>query len=72
MISARHRQTPRRRAHAMRIAALGVALLHSAALHALTAVEHLGAAERPVFREGHTLLPLTRWGWTMPFDVFCE
>jgi hypothetical protein len=37
-----------------------------------TALEFLQQASKPQFREGHTLLPLTRWGWTMPFEVRVE
>ena len=37
-----------------------------------TALQHLGASPRPNFRKDHTLLPLTRWGWIMPFDVRIE
>ncbi len=33
---------------------------------------HLKAATIPVFREGHSLLPLSRWGWSMPFEVRVE
>jgi len=36
------------------------------------AVETLRAATAPVFREGHTLPPLTRWGWTLPFEARVE
>lgn len=32
----------------------------------------LQSAPKPHFREGHTLPPLTRWGWTMPFEVRVE
>jgi hypothetical protein len=32
----------------------------------------LEAAPKPHFRAGHTLPPLTRWGWTMPYDVRIE
>jgi len=32
-----------------------------------TLIDHLRATERPVFREGHTLIPLTRWGWSMSY-----
>jgi hypothetical protein len=39
---------------------------------AKTALEHLQEAPKPPFREGHTLPPLTRWGWTMPFEVRVE
>ena len=37
-----------------------------------TALEYLRAAARPQFRNGHTLPPLTRWGWAMPYDVRVE
>jgi hypothetical protein len=37
-----------------------------------TALEALGKAPQPHFREEHTLLPLTRWGWTMPWEVRIE
>ena len=37
-----------------------------------TALEHLRAAAKPAFRDGHTLPPLTRWGWAMPFDARVE
>ena len=35
-------------------------------------LEVLQEAPKPRFREGHTLLPLTRWGWTMPLEVRIE
>ncbi len=38
----------------------------------MTLLDHLESMEPPVFREGHTLLPLSRWGWSMPFDVRVE
>jgi len=47
-------------------------LLTSAVLNALTLKEHLDAAPKPVFKEGHTLPPLARWGWSMPYDVTVE
>jgi hypothetical protein len=37
-----------------------------------SSLEQLQAAEQPHFRDGHTLPPLTRWGWSMPFDVRVE
>ena len=37
-----------------------------------TPVEHLRAAPRPSFRQGHTLPPLSRWGWILPFDARVE
>jgi len=36
---------------------------------AATPLEHLRAAARPRFREGHTLPPLTRWGWRLSLDI---
>jgi hypothetical protein len=39
---------------------------------AATALEHLKAAPKPHFRQGHTLPRLTRWGWSMPYDVKIE
>jgi len=41
-------------------------------LAAKTPLELLGETPKPRFRQGHTLLPLTRWGWSMPFDVRVE
>jgi len=35
----------------------------SSPAYAKNALEHLQAEPRPVFKEGHTLLPLSRWGW---------
>jgi hypothetical protein len=32
----------------------------------------LRSAEKPHFRSGHTLPPLTRWGWTLPYEVRVE
>jgi len=64
---------PTRRAlHGLLIAAV-VTISDPAA--AQTALEHLKVAPKPVFRKGHTLLPLTRWGWSMPYEVrvkLCE
>lgn len=37
-----------------------------------TLLDHLQSVEPPVFREGHTLIPLTRWGWSMNFPVRVE
>ncbi|MBM4034106.1 MAG: hypothetical protein FJ291_20325 [Planctomycetes bacterium] len=34
-----------------------------------TPAEHLRAATRPGFRTGHTLPPLTRWGWRLALDI---
>jgi len=35
-------------------------------------LELLRETPRPQFRQGHTLLPLSRWGWAMPYDVRVE
>lgn len=51
------------------LALLAAAVFLSAPARARTALEHLEAAPKPVFRRGHTLPPLTRWGWAMPFEV---
>lgn len=55
---------------------LGVAVIFAALLapeaYAKTALQMLQEAPKPQFRAGHTLLPLTRWGWTMPFEVRVE
>ena len=37
-----------------------------------TAVEHLTDSTPPVFREGHTLIPLSRWGWTLSSEATVE
>ena len=37
-----------------------------------TALQVLRNAQEPRSRQGHTLLPLTRWGWTMPLEVRVE
>jgi hypothetical protein len=37
-----------------------------------TALQFLQEAPKPKFRPGHTLPPLTRWGWEMPFEVKVE
>ncbi|MBC7329464.1 hypothetical protein H5T88_03805 [bacterium] len=39
---------------------------------AKTALQFLQEAPKPKFRQGHTLPPLTRWGWEMPFEVRVE
>jgi len=39
---------------------------------AKTALDFLREAPKPHFAQGHSLKPLTRWGWTMPFDVRVE
>ena len=50
-------------------AALAVLCSHA---HGMNALGHLRAAPKPTFKQGHTLPPLTRWGWAMPFDVQVE
>lgn len=44
----------------------------AAAALAETAVEHLRAAKPPVFKKDHTLLPLSRWGWSLPYEATVE
>jgi hypothetical protein len=38
----------------------------------VTPDQWLKAQPRPRFREGHTLPPLTRFGWTLPFETRVE
>jgi hypothetical protein len=47
-------------------------VLTSSIAHAETALEHLQTEPRPVFKEGHTLLPLSRWGWSLPVETSVE
>jgi hypothetical protein len=49
-----------------------VALGLFGAASAQPSLERLRSAERPHFATGHTLPPLTRWGWTLPYDVRLE
>ncbi len=56
----------------LRCAALAAILFLAPPAIAKTAIEHLREAPKPEFRAGHTLFPLTRWGWSMPFDVRVE
>jgi hypothetical protein len=37
-----------------------------------SALAHLRAAKRPTFAAGHSLPPLTRWGWRLPLDLQVE
>lgn len=53
------------------LAILALPLVMEAAC-AKTALEFLREAPKPQFRDGHTLPPLTRWGWAMPFEVRVE
>ena len=41
-------------------------------VEAKTPLEFLREAPPPHFHTGHTLPPLTRWGWSMEFDVRVE
>ena len=59
------------RKSAILLLALSFGLTNSP-LHAKTALDYLQSAPKPKFRAGHTLPPLTRWGWSMPFDVRVE
>ena len=47
-------------------------VLTSSIAHAETALEHLQTEPRPVFKEDHTLLPLSRWGWLLPVETSVE
>ncbi|MFW6162443.1 MAG: hypothetical protein ACODAJ_06710 [Planctomycetota bacterium] len=60
-----------RRALASLVLAAAFAGLAPAA-GAATALDHLRAAPRPRFNKGHSLPPLTRWGWRMPYAVRVE
>ena len=44
----------------------------AAAARAESPLELLRRQPRPKFRQGHTLPPLSRWGWAMPFEVRVE
>jgi len=70
-----HRTQRNDRPHARRSTALLVIAtiaLAAEPARAKTALEMLQESPKPQFRAGHTLLPLTRWGWTMPFEVRVE
>ncbi len=41
-------------------------------LYSKTPVEFLKEAKKPNFKEGHTLPPLTRWGWCLGEDTIIE
>ena len=47
-------------------------VLTSSPAHAETALAHLRAEPRPVFKEDHALLPLSRWGWSLPVETSVE
>jgi hypothetical protein len=49
-----------------------VAVYIAAPARAKTPLEHLQQQHAPQFREGHSLPPLTRWGWAMPVPVRIE
>ena len=49
-----------------------LATVLAASASAATALDHLRAAAGPRFRKGHSLPPLTRWGWLMPLEVRIE
>jgi hypothetical protein len=61
----------RDRPPALLLALTGLAVLAAAAADAPAKPpdELLAEQPPPTFRKGHTLPPLTRWGWTMPLDV---
>ena len=47
-------------------------LLLSGAVLAAPSIDTLRAAQPPRFAASHTLPPLTRWGWTLPYEVRVE
>ena len=53
-------------------AAMLLTMLTGTLVHAATPLEHLRAAPKPRFRAGHTLPPLTRWGWRLSYDMQVE
>lgn len=55
-------------------AVAGIGMLLLAAGPALAKMPHelLKEAPKPVFAEKHSLLPLSRWGWQMPYDTAVE
>lgn len=57
---------------AMAAAMIGILAPGERPAYAKTALEMLRETPKPQFREGHTFLPLTRWGWTMAYDVRVE
>ena len=50
----------------------GIVGIAAQSVWAKSALQMLQESPKPRFRDGHTLLPLTRWGWTMPLDVRVE
>ena len=51
---------------------LTLAIIGTPTARAQTAAEHLKALPKPVFKQGHTLIPLTRWGWELAYDAKVE
>jgi hypothetical protein len=52
--------------------AIGLMMICATMALGQTAVEHLRAAKPPVFKQDHTLLPLSRWGWSLPYEATVE
>jgi len=49
-----------------------VLLIFPSPVNAATGVEWLQKEVQPVFKGHHTLLPLSRWGWTLPYETTVE
>lgn len=54
------------------IMAVALAALAAGPARAKGPLELLRETPRPQFRRGHTLLPLSRWGWAMSYEVGIE
>jgi len=56
----------------MPLAALALFLWSAIPASSQPSLQQLQSAQKPHFRSGHTLPPLTRWGWTLPYEVRVE
>ncbi len=72
MIRSSYRNTLRAALAVLATAALGPFLLAPSQAAAKTPLELIQQQPRPKFHSGHTLRPLSRWGWSMPLDVRIE
>ena len=71
----RHLTVPRRPSrHVFTVVLIMIGLLLDPAA-GKTLLEHLDSAPKPTFKQPNRLLPLSRWGWSMPYEVrvaLCE
>lgn len=51
---------------------LSVLVAFFGSAHAKTGEDFLKAMPAPVFKDGHTLLPLTRWAWPLSYELNIE